>query len=75
MAPMFENSVAFFGLYIYVKSLKTVPSGEAVIEIIVTRPLTIYNSSVSKAKPLRSPRLVSLNSFNFDQWQEKVMHA
>ena len=66
--------LAFFGLYIYVKSLKTVPSGLAAIEIIFTRPLTIYNSSepinsalFSKAKPLRSPWLVSLNSFNFDQ--------
>ena len=66
--------LAFFCLHIYVKSLKTVPSGEAMIEIIFTRPLTIYNSSelinsalFSKAKPLRSPRLVSLNSFNFDQ--------
>ena len=42
------------------------------IEIIFTRPLTIYNSSepmnsalFSRAKPLRSPRLVKLNSFNF----------
>ena len=44
------------------------------IEIIFTRPMTIYNSSeaintalFSKAKPLCSPRLVLLNSFNFDQ--------
>ena len=44
------------------------------IEIIFTRPMTIYNSSdpinraaFPKAKPLRSPRLVQLNSFNFDQ--------
>ena len=43
------------------------------IEIIFTRPLTIYNSSepinsalFSRAKPLLSPRLVKLNSFNFD---------
>ena len=43
------------------------------IEIIFTRPVTIYNSSesmnsalFSRAKPLRSPRLVKLNSFNFD---------
>ena len=44
------------------------------IEIIFTRPMTIYNSAepinratFSKAKPLRSPRLVQLNSFNFDR--------
>ena len=44
------------------------------IEIIFTIPRTIYNSSeprnsalFSKAKPLRSPRLVKLNSFNFDE--------
>ena len=44
------------------------------IEITFTRPLTFYNSSgpinsalFSKVKPLRSPRVVSLNSFNFDQ--------
>ena len=44
------------------------------IEIIFTRPMTIYNSAepinrtaFSKAKPLRSPRLVQLNSFKFDQ--------
>jgi len=43
------------------------------IEIIFTRPLTIYNSSepinsalFSRVKPSRSPRLVKLNSFNFD---------
>ena len=43
------------------------------IEIIFTRPLTIYNSSepinsalFPRAKPLRSPLLVELNSFNFD---------
>ena len=43
------------------------------IEIIFTRPLTIYNSSepinsalFSRAKPLRSPRQVTLNSFSFD---------
>ena len=43
------------------------------IEIIFTRPLTIYNGSepinsalFSRAKPLSSPRLVKLNSFNFD---------
>ena len=53
---------------IYLKSLKTVPSDWAMIEIIFTRPMTIYNSSepinsaaFSKAKPLRSPRLVQLN--------------
>ena len=56
---------AFFDLYIYVQSLKTVPSGEAMIEITFTGSLIIYKSlepidSVlfSKAKPLRSPRLV-----------------
>ena len=44
------------------------------IEIIFTRPLTIYNSSepinsafFSRAKPIRSPRLVKLNSFNYDR--------
>ena len=44
------------------------------IEIIFTRPLTIYNSSelinsalFSKAKPVHSPRLVKFYSFNFDQ--------
>ena len=44
------------------------------LEIIFTRPLTIYNSSepmnsalFSRGKPLRSPRLVNLNSFNFDR--------
>ena len=65
--------LSFFGLYIFVRSLKTVPSGLAMIEIIFTRPLTIYNSSeplnsalFSRAKPLHSPRLVKLNSFNFD---------
>ena len=43
------------------------------IEINFTRPLTIYKSSepinsalLSRAKPLRSPRPVKLNSFNFD---------
>ena len=43
------------------------------IGIIFTRPLTIYKSSepinsalFSRAKPLRSPRPVKLNSFNFD---------
>ena len=42
------------------------------IDIIFTRPLTIYNSSepinsalFSRAKPLRSPQLVNSNSFNF----------
>ena len=41
---------------------------------VFTRPLTIYKSSesinsalFSRANPLRSPRLVKLNSFNFDQ--------
>ena len=44
------------------------------IEIVFTRPLTTYNNSepiisalFSRAKPLRSPRLVQLNSFKFDQ--------
>ena len=48
--------LAFYGLYIYVRSL------------------TIYSSTEqinwelsSKVKPQRSPRLVSLNSFNFAQ--------
>ena len=43
------------------------------IAIFFTRPLTIYNSSepirlalFSRAKPLRSPWLVKLNSLNFD---------
>ena len=43
------------------------------IEIIFTRPLTIYNSLepinsalFSRAKPLRSPRLAKLLSFSFD---------
>ena len=43
------------------------------IEIIFTTPLTIYDRSeqinsalFSRAKPIRSPRLVKLNSFNFD---------
>ena len=45
------------------------------IDIIFTRPLTIYNSSETRnsaftfkerTKPLRSPQLVKLNSFNFD---------
>ena len=42
------------------------------VEIIFTRPLTIYNSLepinsalFSRAKPLRSPRLVKLHSFSF----------
>ena len=46
----------------------------AMIEIIFMRPLTIYNSSelinsalFSRVKPLCSPRLVKLNSFNFDR--------
>ena len=46
----------------------------AMIEIIFMRPPTIYNSSelinsalFSRAKPLCSPRLVKLNSFNFDR--------
>ena len=66
MAPM-------FGLYIYARYLKTVTSGSEMIEIIFTIPLTIYNSSepinsalFSRAKPLSSPRLVKVNSFNFD---------
>jgi len=65
--------LSFFGLYICVRYLKTVPFGWAMIEIIFTRPLTIYKSSepinsalFSRAKPLRSPRPVKLNSFNFD---------
>ena len=44
------------------------------IELIFARPMTIHNSSepinsalFSKAKPLRSPWLVKLNSFNFDE--------
>ena len=44
------------------------------IEISLTRPLTIYSSSdpinsalFSRAKHLRSPRLVKLNSFNFER--------
>ena len=43
-------------------------------EIIFTRPLTIYNTTeaiisalFSRAKPLRSPRFVTFNLFNFDR--------
>ena len=88
MTPMLKLS--FFGLFIYVRYLKTVPSALEMIEIIFTIPLTIYNSSeqinsglFSRAKSSprlvifvkcsprlikfsRSPRLVNLNSLNFD---------
>ena len=37
--------LAFFDLYIHVKSMKTLPSGEAMIKITFTRPLIIYKSS------------------------------
>ena len=66
--------LSFFGWYMYVRSLKTFPPDWAMMEIVFTIPLTIYNSLepinsalFSKAKPLRSPRLVKLNSFNFDR--------
>ena len=65
MAPMFETRFLRLQLHIYLQSLKTVPSDYAMIEIIFTRPMTINNSSepinraaFSKAKPLRSPRLI-----------------
>ena len=71
---MFETRFLRLQLHIYLQSLKTVQSDSAMIEIIFTRPMTIYNSSepinraaFSKTKPLRCPRLVKLNSFNFDQ--------
>ena len=70
MAPIFET------LFLWLAHLCQVfenCSIRATIEIIFTRPLTIYNSSepitsalFSRAKPLRSPRPVKLNSFNFD---------
>ena len=57
--------LCFFSLYIYVKYLNTFPSSLTMIEINFTRPLTSYNSSesinsalFSRAKSLRSPRLV-----------------
>ena len=79
MTPMLKLS--FLGLFIYVRYLKTVPSALEMIEIIFTIPLTIYNSSeqinsglFSRAKSSPrlvifvkcSPRLVNLNSLNFD---------
>ena len=65
MAPLLETRFLRLQLRIYLQSLQTVPSDYAMIEIIFTRPMTIYNSSEPinratflKAKPLRSPRLV-----------------
>ena len=80
--------LSFFSLFIYVRYLKTAPSALEMIEIIFTMPLTIYKSSeqinsalFSRAKRSprllkfvkRSPRLVNLNSFNFDlkRWKTR----
>ena len=41
------------------KSVKAVPSGKAMIETFRADKLSTF----SKAKPFRSPRLISLNSF------------
>ena len=54
MAPM-------FGLYIYVRYLKTVPSGSEMIEIIFTIPLTIYNSS----EPINSALFFNSEAITF----------
>ena len=68
MAPMFENSLS--SACTSVKSLKTVPDWNNFYE--TTDHLQqcsdlIILAFCSTAKPLHSPRLVSLNSFNFDQ--------
>ena len=73
--------LCFFSLYIYVRYLNTVPSGLTMIEINFTRPLTSYNSSepinsapFSRAKSLRSPRLVKFSKF-IQLWLETMQHV
>ena len=79
MAPMFDTRFLRLQLHIYLQSLKTVPSDKAMIEIIFTRPMTIYNSAepINGAAFFKSEALTfsSASLIEFIQlWPETLQH-